>query len=473
LAEVAKNSTNINAASPRADVASLRISLDLTLSEQLINAAEASAIQPRVYDFQMSSTSAYWRTKKPRNHTSTSRELSTQDDYQHNEDLGQPLDVVSDHQHLIEELRDEFQRLLNSENPNEPPQHDGFLGLFIRVCLWQEELKTQTKRSWTQKSPYAGRVGHQKPIEVSKIGEGASFKVFKRYDRGSDFGRDSKLIVMKDSKVRFERDGRANDENLLFALISEIQILSHKPLHDHANIVKLLDVRWDHPSLQVEHLGPTIYLEYAQLGTLPDFCASNHPKSGDNVTRRHILLDICHGLQALHQCCITHGDIKPSNILLFPEGDRVLAKLSDFGCAVIRSSDQEGTSILKGLSPPWDAPEAGVEIPSELLHKTDIYSIGLVYWWFHLHGQDPFGLGEDETNIFNFNGDRATKLDAVKTLKRSEDLGSWMYQSITTINPYNDPHYDMEMEISLIAQATLMVDPLVRSLEDVIVVLEK
>lgn len=46
---------------------------------------------------------------------------------------------------------------------------------------------------------------------------------------------------------------------------------------------------------------------------------------------RRLCIDIGHGLRALHDINMTHGDLKPQNVLVFREGPMWIAKLCDFG----------------------------------------------------------------------------------------------------------------------------------------------
>ncbi|KAI1110061.1 hypothetical protein F5Y14DRAFT_382373 [Nemania sp. NC0429] len=46
---------------------------------------------------------------------------------------------------------------------------------------------------------------------------------------------------------------------------------------------------------------------------------------------RRLCIDIGHGLRALHNINMTHGDLKPQNVLVFREGPVWIAKLCDFG----------------------------------------------------------------------------------------------------------------------------------------------
>ena len=389
-------------------------------------------------------------------------------DYSFIDSSSLPIDPNKERQETIKSLLAGLPPALDLAGPQEPPQENGFIGLFLRVLIWQIEYRTQRKDIWERVSPYAGRVGPQKKVNTIKIGEGASFTVYKRYDNGRQLGREPQLVVMKSSKVRFGQDGKPNDNETFRSLMAEINTLSKDSLRKHPNIVKLLDIRWDHPSLEREQLGPTLYLEYASLGTLPEFCSSQHPGTNNQKIERQILLDVCLGLQALHQSSIIHGDIKPSNILVFQEKERVVAKLSDFGSAILLNLHASDKVNLPGISPPWDAPEAGAEIAPGLLTKTDIYSLGLLCWWFYLGIQDPFGLESDDSNVFGFLGDKAEKMEALKALKRREDLGPWMERSIVKFDSSVTDDINFMTEVFMIGKATLKKDPELRSLDDVI-----
>jgi len=118
-----------------------------------------------------------------------------------------------------------------------------------------------------------------------------------------------------------------------------------------------------------------------------------------------IVPQICDALQYAHDAGIVHRDIKPENVLLDRQG-RV--KVADFGLAKIVSPG--GTGILPvgsedtGKMPvPPDFTEAGkvmgtpqymapeqTEHPSEVDHRADIYSLGVVFYQM-LTGELPCG----------------------------------------------------------------------------------
>lgn len=85
------------------------------------------------------------------------------------------------------------------------------------------------------------------------------------------------------------------------------------------------------------------------------------------------------GVAHLHTLGISHGDIKPQNILV--SGDRV--KLTDFGCSVlpeemyIRTRENGGTILY---SAPEFAGTTGRKQKSAALFKGDIYSLGVLLY---------------------------------------------------------------------------------------------
>ncbi len=106
-----------------------------------------------------------------------------------------------------------------------------------------------------------------------------------------------------------------------------------------------------------------------------------------------IVPDICSALQYAHEQGVLHRDIKPENILLDAQG-RV--KIADFGIAKLLGDPGDS---LTGLTltqsgarlgtPHYMAPEQ-IEKPSEVDHRADIYSLGVVFYEL-LTGELPLG----------------------------------------------------------------------------------
>src|SRR5262245_53070183 len=99
---------------------------------------------------------------------------------------------------------------------------------------------------------------------------------------------------------------------------------------------------------------------------------------------------ICEALQYAHEQGILHRDIKPENILLDARGQ---VKIADFGIAKLVGDDKPEVALTAtGAAlgtPHYMAPEQ-LEKPSEVDHRADIYSLGVVFYEM-LTGELPIG----------------------------------------------------------------------------------
>jgi serine/threonine protein kinase len=168
---------------------------------------------------------------------------------------------------------------------------------------------------------------------------------------------------------------------LMYDLFFEMQIMSHKPLCDHRNIVQLLGLSLiDIPNERCgTQLYPILVVEAAD-SEFPDLQKYVRSYQHQDPMPLNLVFDfvtdIADGLTALHVYGIVHGDIKPANILLFCDANagRLVAKLGDFGsCGVDSSND-----IPRGATAAWAPPEYD-SFNLKVGEKTrDIYSFGLV-----------------------------------------------------------------------------------------------
>ncbi len=99
---------------------------------------------------------------------------------------------------------------------------------------------------------------------------------------------------------------------------------------------------------------------------------------------------ICEALQFAHEEGVLHRDIKPENILLDGRG-RV--KIADFGIAKLvgEAAEDPGLTVSGAAlgTPAYMAPEQ-IENPSQVDHRADIYSLGVVLYEM-LTGELPLG----------------------------------------------------------------------------------
>lgn len=117
----------------------------------------------------------------------------------------------------------------------------------------------------------------------------------------------------------------------LWAAKQEVEALSHPPLRDHKNIVELLgwgfclDVAESTKAspLQV----PLLVLERADMNLFeilqqqPNITSTQECYL-DERDLCHLLKDVGRGLHALHDAGLSHGDLKPQNVLVFKSKSR-------------------------------------------------------------------------------------------------------------------------------------------------------
>jgi serine/threonine protein kinase len=204
-------------------------------------------------------------------------------------------------------------------------------------------------------------------------------------------------------RVNAHSAATSDDPKSLAAITNEVRILSNSGIRSTPNIVSLLAVSWfEGPSHG--RFWPQLYLERADLGTLENYLSSN---SVSKLIKFMLYRNILAGLQCLHLNDVVSCDLKPQNILVFNSrhaGERgateeeiqfmpVVAKLCDFGFAVILSDYRSKRPFQARIGTwPWMSPELDLSIPTQgdLLHKSDIYSSGLLLASIVENGKTPF-----------------------------------------------------------------------------------
>jgi len=216
--------------------------------------------------------------------------------------------------------------------------------------------------------------------------EGGSLRVTFHNWRGNLVGVKSPLPRPPDTMID-HRTWNTIYNRFMYDIMYEIQIMSHKPLCAHPNLVKLfgisfLDSRSDLHKLLGARPYPILVVE-AACEQYPDLrqCVESQSQISaaipDDIAFT-LLSDIADGLSALHAFGVVHGDIKPENILIFcsENSGRLLAKVCDFGFSATASSGDAPRGHTEG----WTAPECSGEndIRGEAESTRDLYSFGLV-----------------------------------------------------------------------------------------------
>lgn len=94
-------------------------------------------------------------------------------------------------------------------------------------------------------------------------------------------------------------------------------------------------------------------------------------------TLKELFLHICMGLQFMHMNGYIHRDIKPDNVILFEEEDKMIGKLCDFGFATKFNKYEPHTPNI--VTSWYRAPEI-IAGKTDYCLNSDIWSLGCVFY---------------------------------------------------------------------------------------------
>jgi len=160
-------------------------------------------------------------------------------------------------------------------------------------------------------------------------------------------------------------------------------------LFDEAKLIGLLN----HPHITaIFDMGasedvPYIVMEYVLGETLKSVLAKTRTDPASVPQVLGFIVMVARALHYVHQRGILHGDIKPANLIVTPQGT---PKIMDFGVARRSQSHKPTFSLASGSvfgTPGYIAPEQLSE--EEIDARADVFSLGVVaYEW--LAGRKPF-----------------------------------------------------------------------------------
>ena len=206
---------------------------------------------------------------------------------------------------------------------------------------------------------------------VENLGEGGSGQVYKAWDT-----EQQRMVALKLLKPQLI-------ENVVFRAhcLTTVNRLSGCC---HPNICSVFGIH----KVDESYLIVTEYLEGATLREL----IRRGPL--DNHKFLNIAAQIAEGLKYAHEKLVTHGNIKPSNVMITGDGQ---VKIMDFGLECFHDTDEARgvESSLEGLS--YLAPE---QITSEpVTQLADFFSLGALFYKL-LSGRRPF-TGDTRETIEN------------------------------------------------------------------------
>ncbi|KAF8604882.1 kinase-like protein [Ceratobasidium sp. AG-I] len=151
-------------------------------------------------------------------------------------------------------------------------------------------------------------------------------------------------------------------------LVAENETKTWRKANEHSNVVELLG------TMIGAGVAPSLVSEFCERGDLLSYtfnaARSNH---------RNMLSDVLEGLSYIHNLKIAHGDLKPENVVLTTQLQRLTAKICDFGSARDVSSKRhiplEYTCTTLYRSPELSTEEDITPSPS---FASDVWAFGCI-----------------------------------------------------------------------------------------------
>ena len=128
-----------------------------------------------------------------------------------------------------------------------------------------------------------------------------------------------------------------------------------------------------------------IVMEYIEGHSLAELLRSGGPLAPERAAE--IAMDVAEALGFAHSNGVIHRDVKPSNVLLSPDGQ---VKVTDFGIAIVAFGGAESnltqTGAVMGTATYFSPEQAQGK---SLDHRSDLYSLGVLLYEM-LCGRPPF-----------------------------------------------------------------------------------
>jgi serine/threonine-protein kinase len=201
-------------------------------------------------------------------------------------------------------------------------------------------------------------------------------KAFGRYEVQEEIGRGMMGIVYRASDPVLGRTVALKTISVAFSLTEAERTVYEKRFMNEARVAAALA----HPGIVVVHdVGwdtgtgtPYVALEFLKGQTLADIMAHGDPLPWEQALR--IAARLATALSYAHAQGVVHRDIKPTNIMVSPEGE---PKIMDFGIAKVPHAQLTAAGEFFG-TPSYMSPE---QISAHLVDgRSDLFSLGAVLY---------------------------------------------------------------------------------------------
>jgi serine/threonine protein kinase len=215
-------------------------------------------------------------------------------------------------------------------------------------------------------------------VDLEKLAEGGQASVY-RGKEISDTRRDVAVKIVECDLSDLNR----GSPSIITKFQSEVRIWNQ---FSTSSYVVRLFYTFRYRVRSTDKIFLCFVMEFAELGDLKKNLAEKATFAGRRKDLYAFLRQIASAIKEGHDKDITHGDIKPRNVLLFKGDGRIIPKVMDFGLGVSTSDD-----VTKfGGTPEYLAPERfgsdtveGNYIPPrniEEAKQSDVYSLGVMFF---------------------------------------------------------------------------------------------
>ncbi len=200
-----------------------------------------------------------------------------------------------------------------------------------------------------------------------EVGAGGMGVVYRAYDERLE----------RDVAIKIVHPQLSEDTSFCTQLIDEAR---HMAQLRHPNVMEIYDVG--------EFAGrPYLVMPYVAGMDLRMWARQGNRLPASPATAVGIMGQVCSGVAAMHEIGIGHYDIKPTNILVSSSLEVMLADLGVAQRFMAREPSEYVSGTIGFLAPEFLRQQ---KIPGELVHKADIYALGVTAYWL-LVGGTPWG----------------------------------------------------------------------------------
>ncbi|MEZ4458823.1 MAG: serine/threonine-protein kinase [bacterium] len=199
------------------------------------------------------------------------------------------------------------------------------------------------------------------------------------YEREDEIGSGGMGTVYKGRQVKLNRTVAIKEVKEIFDVFAGVQradivakftkIVQTQSALIHPNIIQTIDIDTD-------ARFPFVVLQYAPNGNLRRLIDTSGRPSLQVALK--YFLQILHALSAAHDSGVTHGGIKPENVVLDASGN---ALMTDFGISqVVELDSSRANQVYVGVGTvAYMSPEQFRD-PNASSIKSDVYSLGIMFY---------------------------------------------------------------------------------------------